>query len=202
MIEIRRAIDRFRTEHDGIVSWQCFSSGGYFDPDNVAFGRLIACDEHLVEPGAGFDSHAHARVELVSWVLDGTLEHRDAAGRRRLITNGAAQRQLAGAGIRHSERNASSLEPLRFIQVWLMCDEEQRGYDVAAPPVKLIAGHFDVLRRCRGTRIEAPLAHLFVGSGNFHVEGSDLSAGDSVRATRSVDVDGDGQLLVVSLSPS
>jgi redox-sensitive bicupin YhaK (pirin superfamily) len=202
MIDIRRAAYRYRTEHDGIVSWHCFSSGAYFDPDNVAFGRLIACDEHLVEPGAGFESHAHARVELVSWVLDGTLEHRDAAGRRRLIINGAVQRQLAGAGIRHSERNDSSLEPLRFVQLWLMSDEEQPGYDAAAPPIELTAGHFDVLRRCRGTRIEASLVHLFVAAGSFHVAGADLFAGDSVRAAGDVEVDGDGQLLVLNLSPS
>lgn len=201
MIDVRRAADRYVTEQPGITSWHSFSSGSYFDPDNVAFGRLIACDEHLLAPGAGFGAHAHTRVELVSWVLDGTLEHRDQTGRRRLIINGATQYQVAGSGIRHSERNASSLEPLRFVQLWFMSDEESPGYSVAEPPLHLTVGHFDVLRRCRGTRVEASLVHLFVGTGNFHTAGFDLVAGDAVRATAGVEVDGDGELLVVTVKP-
>lgn len=200
MIAVRRAAERYRTDQAGITSWHCFSSGAYYDPDNVAFGRLIACDEHLLRPGAGFEPHPHAGVELVSWVLDGTLEHRDAAGRRRLIWPGRAQYQLAGSGIRHAERNGSALEPLRFVQLWLMTDEELPGYDVAAPPLTLSVGRFDVVHRCRSTRIAASLIHLFVGSGSFHAGGSDLAAGDSVRATGAIEVDGDGELLVLELA--
>jgi redox-sensitive bicupin YhaK (pirin superfamily) len=197
--EVLRAADRYRTDLPGITTWHCFSSGAHYDPDNVALGRLIACDEHLLVPGAGFDTHPHARVELVSWVLDGTLEHRDGAGRRRLIWPGHAQYQCAGSGIRHAERNGSALEPLRFVQFWLMTDEELPGYDVATPPLTLSVGRFDVLRRARGTRIGAPLVHLFVARGNFHVAGSDLAIGDSVRAAGAVEVDGDGELLVLAL---
>jgi redox-sensitive bicupin YhaK (pirin superfamily) len=199
-VTVRRASERYVTNQPGITSWSCFSSGPHFDPDNIAFGRLITCDEHLVAPGAGFEPHAHTRVELVSWVVDGTLEHRDAAGRRRLITAGAAaQYQLTGSGIRHAERNASSLEPLRFVQLGLMTDEELPEYDVAPPPLTLSVGRFDVLRRCRSTRIVAPLVHLFVAAGNFHVAGHDLVSGDSVRATADVEIDGDGELLVVTV---
>ncbi|HKC27422.1 MAG TPA: pirin family protein [Jatrophihabitans sp.] len=199
MTVIRRASERYVTTQPGITTWSCFSSGPNFDPDNVSFGRLITCDEHLVAPGAGFESHAHARVELVSWVLDGTLEHRDEAGRRQLIIAGAAQYQLTGTGIRHAELNASSLEPLHFVQLGLLTDEELPAYDVAAPPLTLTAGRFDVLRRCRSTRIVAPLVHLFVAIGNFHVAGHDLVSGDSVRATDAVEIDGDGELLVVTV---
>ena len=199
MIDIRRAADRYVTTQPGITSWHCFSSGSHFDPDNIAFGRVITCDEHVVAPGAGFEPHPHARVELVSWVLDGTLEHRDAAGRRRLITHGDAQYQLTGTGIRHAELNASSIEPMRFIQLGLMTEEELPGYDVAPPPLTLSVGSFDVLRRCRGTLVTAPLVHLFVAEGNFHVAGRDLAGGDSVRAIEQVEVDGDGELLVVTV---
>jgi quercetin 2,3-dioxygenase len=199
VIDIRRAGDRYVTRQPGITSWHCFSSGSHFDPDNVAFGRVIACDEHLVEPGAGFVQHAHRGVELVSWVLAGTLEHRDAAGGRRLIISGAAQYQAAASGIKHAEVNASSLEPLRFVQLWIRSDLDDPRYEVAAPPVGLSVGTFDVLRRCRGTRVEAPLSHLFVGEGHFHVDGADLSAGDSVRVAGTVELDGDGELLVVSV---
>jgi redox-sensitive bicupin YhaK (pirin superfamily) len=197
---IRRAGDRYRSEHPGVVTWHCFSAGAYFDPDNVAFGRIIACDEHLLEPGAGFEPHPHARVELVTWVLDGTLAHRDSLGRRGLIVPGQVQHQLAGSGIRHAERNASNLEPLRFVQIWLMSDEEPPGYEVTVPPVSLTVGIFDVLGRCRGSHIDAPLVHLFVARGNFHVGGSDISEGDSVRTAGPVEIDGDGQLLVVSVN--
>jgi redox-sensitive bicupin YhaK (pirin superfamily) len=200
MTTIVRAAERYRAEQPGITTWHCFSAGAYYDPDNVAFGRLVACDEHLLMPGAGFDAHPHAGVELVSWILDGTLEHWDAAGRRRLIWPGRAQYQLAGSGIRHTERNASALEPLHFVQFWLMTDEELPGYDVTEPPVTLSVGRFDVRRRCRGTGIAAPLIHLFVAGGNFHVSGVDLSVGDSVRAAGEVEVDGDGELLVLELS--
>ncbi len=199
MIEIRRAAERYRSQSPGITSWHCFSAGAYFDPDNVAFGPVIGCDEHLVDPGAGFEPHAHAGVELVSWVLDGTLAHSDTAERRQLVSRGHAQYQLAGAGIRHAERNASSLEPLHFVQLAIMTAAELPAYDIAPPPLALSVGGFDVLTRCRGTRLVASLVHLFVALGNFHVGGTDLVAGDSVRAAGEVEVDGDGELLVVSV---
>jgi hypothetical protein len=200
MTEVRRAADRYRVEQPGITTWHCFAAGAYYDPDNVAFGRLVACDEHLLAPGAGFEPHPHAGVELLSWVLDGTLAHWDAAGRRHLVGPGRVQHQVAGAGIRHAERNASSLEPLRLVQLAIMTDTRLPGYDLAAPPVTLGVGRFEVLSRCRGERLAAALIHLFVGRGYFHVAGVDLAPGDSVRATGGVEVDGDGELLVVLMS--
>jgi len=199
VIDVRRAADRYRVEQPGITSWHCFSAGAYYDPDNVAFGRLVACDEHLVEPGAGFDEQPHAGTELLSWVLDGTLAHSDSAGRRHLIQPGSVQLQGTGAGIRHAEYNASSLEPLHFVQLALLTDDERTDYRIAEPPLALSVGRFDVLKRCRGTRVDGSLVHLFVGRGNFHVDGSDLAAGDSVRAVGPLEIDGDGDLLVVSV---
>jgi hypothetical protein len=200
-MDVLRAADRYRVEQPGITSWHCFSSGPYFDPDNVAFGRLIACDEHLVAPGAGFDEHAHAGTELISWVLDGTLAHSDGHGRRRLVQPGTAQHQLAGAGIRHAEHNGSALEPLHFVQIAMLTDAELPSYDLRRPPITLSAGLFDVLTRCRGTCVTGSLVHVFVGSGNFHVAGVDLARGDSVRAAGPLELDGDGDLLVVTVEP-
>ena len=199
MIDVRRAADRYRVEQPGITTWHCFAAGAYYDPDNVAFGRLVACDEHLVAPGAGFAEHAHAGVDLVSWVLDGTLAHWDGAGRRHLVQPGRAQHQVAGAGIRHAERNASSIEPLRFVQLSVLSDAELPDYAITPPPVRLGGGGFDVLARCRGTHVDGSLVHLFVGRGDFHVAGVDLAAGDSVRAVGPLEIDGDGELLVVSV---
>lgn len=199
MIQARRAADRYRVEQPGITTWHCFSAGAYYDVDNVAHGRLVACDEHLLAPGAGFDEHPHAGTELVSWVLDGTLAHSDSAGRRHLIQPGSVQYQAAGAGIRHAEYNASALEPLHFVQLALLTDGEQTDYRIADPPLALSVGRFDVLTRCRGSRVEGSLVHLFVGRGNFHVDGVDLAAGDSVRTVGPLEIDGDGELLVVSV---
>lgn len=201
MIELRRAADRYRVDQPGITTWHRFAAGAYYDPDNVAFGRLVGCDEHLVAPGAGFAPHAHRGVELVSWVLDGTLAHWDGAGRRHLVQPGSVQYQLAGAGIEHAERNGSALEPLRFVQLALLTDEAVPGYSIGPPPLDLGAGRFDVLTRCRGTQVDAPLVFLFVARGNFHVDGVDLTAGDSVHAAAAVEVDGDGELLVVTQTP-
>lgn len=199
MIDVRRAADRYCVEQPGITTWHCFSAGAYYDPDNVAFGRLVACDEHLVAPRAGFDEHAHAGTELISWVVDGTLAHSDSAGRRHLIQPGPAQYQATGDGIRHAEYNASALEPLHFIQLALLTDGGQVDYRIADPPLALSIGRFDVLTRCRSSRVDGSLVHLFVGRGNFHVAGVDLAAGDSVRALGPLEIDGDGELLVVSV---
>lgn len=198
-MDVRRAADRYRVEQPGITTWHCFAAGAYYDPDNVAFGRLIGCDEHLVAPGAGFDAHPHAGTELISWVLDGTLAHSDDAGRQHLIQPGSVQYQATGTGIRHSEYNRSALEPLRFVQLALLTDGERPDYRIGDPPVPVSGGRFDVLGRCRAITVGGSLVHLFVGRGNFHVDGVDLATGDSVRTVGPLEIDGDGELLVVSV---
>jgi hypothetical protein len=196
MITVHRAADRFRAEHDRITSWHSFSAGAHYDPDNVAFGPLVACDEHLLAPGAGFPAHRHARVELVSWVLDGVLRHED-AGRVTLVQPGQVQRQLAGRGIEHVERNASDSVPLRFVQLWLVCDADEPAYEIMAPPSSLASGLLIV--HGDGPLTVTADAHLFVCSGTYTVAGTQLTAGDSVRSTSPLDVSGTGQLLVLEL---
>lgn len=199
MISVHPADARTRTDQPGIVSWHAFSAGAHYDPANVAFGPVIACDEHVVEPGAGFAEHAHARVELISWVVSGTLLHEDATGRRRTIAPGEVQRQVAGSGIRHCERNASATAPLRFVQVWLLADADTPQYEVAPPPLTLSAGSVTVLR---GAAVVSagPYVLLYVAHGRFAVAGRPLDAGGSARASgEAVPVDGAGELLVVSV---
>jgi redox-sensitive bicupin YhaK (pirin superfamily) len=199
MITVHRAADRFRTDQPGITTWHSFSSGPHYDPDNLGFGPIVACDEHLLDPGAGFEPHPHARVELVSWVLDGALEHEDAAGRTRVVVPGQAQYQLAGSGIRHAERNASASEPLHFVQFWLLTDEDVPDYDVGRPPLNLSVGTFAVLRACRDEPVAtAPAVQLYVGTGEFEVAGRQLRTGDSIRAAdERLTVNGAGELLVL-----
>ena len=199
MITVHRAAQRFRTGQPGITTWHSFSSGAHYDPDNVAFGPVIACDEHLVAPGTGFGRHRHARVELVSWVIEGELRHEDDAGRAHGVAPGTAQYQLAGTGtgIEHVERNASDSAPLRFVQLWLLADADEPAYAVEEPPMSLRHGTFDVLRG-PATVPAAPCVHLYVATGGFEVAGAALTAGDSVRAaSQVVTVTGSGQLLVV-----
>ena len=119
MIELRRAAQRFRTRQPGIESWHSLSAGAHYDPANVSFGALVGVDEHLVDPGAGFDWHMHNGVRIVSYVLAGTLRHEDMAGVTEVGT-GEVLPQEATSATRHAERNASRTEPLRIVQMTVL----------------------------------------------------------------------------------
>jgi redox-sensitive bicupin YhaK (pirin superfamily) len=138
VIEVRRP-DAFRTDQPGIVSHHVFSAGPHYDPDNLSFGPVIACDLHEVDPGAGFDWHAHRGVVIVSWVLSGTLRHEDSSGDIRLVQPGRVLVQSTGDGVRHTETNASSTDPLRFVQTTLLADSEA-SVGLVEPPVTLPGG--------------------------------------------------------------
>jgi quercetin 2,3-dioxygenase len=198
VISVHRASARFRTEQPGITSWHAFSSGAHYDPANLSFGPVVACDEHLVDPGAGFAPHRHARVELLTWVVEGTLRHSDAAGRDQRVFPGRAQYQLAGAGIEHSEVNASEAEPLHFVQLWLSTEEEVPDYDVGDPPLRTASGAFEVWRH--DDRLPRGSAYLHVAAGEWSVDGHELRPGDSVRVSgEAPTVEGRGDLLVVTV---
>jgi hypothetical protein len=187
---IVRAGDRFRSEHGGITSWHCFSAGAHYDPENTNFGAVIAVDEHLVAPGSGFDTHAHAGgVRILSWVLEGLLRHEDDGGGLVLASPGQLLVQDTGDGLRHRETNASMQQPLRFVQTTLLADSP-RSLRAALPP----AEGFDVVR---GPSVLAAGSHAFVARGAFVVDGVQVAVGDSVRVTRPVAVEGGGELLVV-----
>jgi redox-sensitive bicupin YhaK (pirin superfamily) len=195
VIEIRRAADRATSGQDGIRSWYCFSAGADYDPGNVAFGPVIGVDEHLLDPGAGFAEHPHRGVQILTWVLDGQLRHRDDAGHR-IVGPGTVMVQLTGSGIRHVEQNASNRTQVRFVQTALLGDDDTARCWVAAPPVRTTAGRFSVVTSLAW--LPGPLVHAFVGAGSFRVNGEQLDAGDSVRARDELlVVDGAGQLLVV-----
>jgi quercetin 2,3-dioxygenase len=121
VIDVTRAADRFPggDPAEGITSWHAFSFGPHYDPDRLRFGPLIACNEELLAPGVGFTPHTHREVEIVTWVVEGVLEHHDDAGHHGRIRAGRLQWLSAGAGVRHSEGNASTAGPCRFVQMWL-----------------------------------------------------------------------------------
>src|SRR4051812_14786747 len=121
-VDVRLADSRFHTDTDWLDSWHSFSFGGHYDPDNTHHGLLLVLNDDLIAGGGAFGTHPHRDMEIVTWVLDGTLEHRDSEGNHGIITPDVAQRMSAGSGIRHSEANASGDEPLHLLQMWVPPD--------------------------------------------------------------------------------
>lgn len=200
MIVIRRATERAVTHGPGITTWHSFSSGSHYDAANVRFGALVACDEHLLAPGAGFDAHAHRGLEIVSWVVAGTLEHTDSLGGRATIRPGIVAHLSSGSGVEHAERNAGADE-LRFVQMWLLGEAGAPAYRTGDAGVQLPDARFDVLRVDGDATVPAaPLGYVFVATGRVRLGQGELGPGDEARITHeSVAVHGRGDLLVWQL---
>ena len=194
-VRLLSASDRFETVEGGVTSCHQFSAGAHYDPERVAFGALTGLDEHLVEPGAGFDWHAHRGVEILSCVLDGTLRHEDDAGRVELVGPGCLLHQSTGSGVRHRETNASDTEQLRLLQLTLIGAAGTPRCVRARPPLLVPGlGLFDVL--AGKTELELSSALLYVASGSFNVTGLVLEPGDAVQLSKSLRVSGGGELIV------
>jgi quercetin 2,3-dioxygenase len=210
-IDIRRADSRFKTDAGWLDSRHCFSFGYHYDPRNTHHGLLLVSNDDIVQPNTGFSTHPHRDMEIVTWVLDGELEHTDTLGNRDVIYPGLAQRMSAGRGIWHSEINSTNGAPVHFVQMWVLPDTEQidpsyEQLEIGAElergglvPVASGRGHHAAISiRQRGVVLWAAklksgesvavpdnaFAHVYVARGPVTLEGAGkLVAGDAVRLT-------------------
>ena len=212
MIQIRRAGDRGHFDHGWLDTRHTFSFGDYHDRRHMGFRSLRVINEDRVRPGEGFGTHGHRDMEIISYVLEGGLAHRDSMGNGSVITPGDVQYMSAGTGVRHSEFNASSTEPVHFYQIWIMPNAEgleprygQKRFDDDAKKgrLRLVASgsdedgaiqirqdarvHATVLAPGESVTLElAPGRHLWtqVLRGSASVNGEALAAGDGLAASK------------------
>ena len=203
-VEIRRAAARAVTTTSWLHSKHSFSFGDHYDPTNTHHGVLLVNNDDVVQPGAGFDTHPHRDMEIVTWVLDGSLAHRDSAGNSGVVYPGLAQRMSAGTGILHSEKNASTTDPVRFIQMWVPPDVSgiAPGYQQSEIADELLDGRLSTIASgmpghdaaitihnrsaaLRGARLDsgeslelpaAPYLHLFVARGRLTMPATENAA--------------------------
>lgn len=206
MINIRPSVDRGHANHGWLVSRHTFSFANYYDPKHMGFRNLRVINEDHVEPDRGFGAHPHRDMEILSYVLDGALEHRDSMGNGSVIRPGDVQRMSAGTGVTHSEKNASKTESVHFLQIWLLPTArnippsyEQKSFPpaeksgrlrlVASPDgadgsvqlhtdARLYAGIFDKGQRAELSLPEGRHAWLQVARGQILLNETQLGAGD------------------------
>ena len=218
MITLRRSAERGYADHGWLKSHHSFSFADYFDPAHMGWGNLRVINEDRVAPGTGFGTHGHRDMEIVSYVLEGALGHKDSIGNGATIEPGDVQRMTAGSGIRHSEFNHASDRTTHFLQIWIVPDERDLapGYEqkrfppeskrgvlrlVAAPDGRdgavrlnadaaIRAGLFDGEERAELALDPARLAYVHVVRGALVVNGQRLEAGDAAQ------IDGEPRLVL------
>ncbi len=217
MLQLRLSEQRGQADFGWLKSKHSFSFGGYHDPQHMGFGPLRVINQDMVAAGGGFDTHGHADMEIISYVLDGALEHKDSLGSGSVIRPGDVQRMSAGTGIRHSEFNASTAEPVHFLQIWIMPETtglepsyEQRhfGRSQRHNTLKLVISgtpHPDALHMHQRADIYASLldkgksvSHkpgagrgqwIQLAAGELLVNREQMRAGDGLAISRETEID-------------
>jgi redox-sensitive bicupin YhaK (pirin superfamily) len=227
MIQVRKSKDRGHANHGWLDSWHTFSFADYHDPRHMGFSALRVINEDRVTPGEGFPTHPHRDMEIITYVLEGALEHKDSLGSGSVIRPGEVQRMSAGTGIRHSEFNHSQSEPVHFLQIWILPDVQgaKPGYEqkrieldgglrlVASPDGSSgsVTIHQDArvyAARLNGAEISHALAPgrrawLQVARGTAKVNGTELQAGDGAGFAGETELrlaaDGSAEVLLFDL---
>ncbi|MGY1580263.1 pirin family protein [Streptomyces sp. MN13] len=217
-MDIRRAGERYPggDPEAGIVTRHAFSFGPHYDPGNLRFGALIACNEERLAPGAGFDEHPHSHTEIVTWVVEGELTHRDSTGHETRVRPGDVQRLSAAAGVRHVERN-DGVTPLTFVQMWLapLTPGGDPSYEIvpgiadSTPYAVPEAGAMLHVRRlAAGERTALPdgaYVYAHVVRGEVRLDGETLRPGDAARVTGAEDLAAEAltgaELLIWEMAP-
>jgi quercetin 2,3-dioxygenase len=209
MINLRKSQDRGHADHGWLKSYHSFSFADYHDPRHMGFGNLRVINEDRIAPGTGFGTHAHRDMEIVSYVLDGAIAHKDSMNNSSSIVPGEVQRMSAGTGVRHSEFNHAPDKTTHFLQIWILPDRpgiapgyEQKAFSaadkrgtlklVASPDgrdgsvtihadASIYAGLFDGAERTELALNNKRLAYVHVARGNVTVNGETLAAGDAAQ---------------------
>lgn len=227
MFEIRKSTDRGHANHGWLDSYHSFSFGEYYDEQHMGFGPLRVINEDRVNAGGGFGTHGHRDMEIISYVLDGELAHKDSMGTGSVIRPGDVQRMSAGSGVRHSEFNHAKDQTTHFLQIWIQpnvtgippsyeeknfSSEEKRGRlrliassDGADGSVlihqdaKLFAGLFDGAEAASLAIAAGRLAYIHVARGAVTVNGLELKTGDGLKLSdvATVDISGGQQAEVL-----
>ena len=211
MIEIRRASERGHAEHGWLDSWHSFSFADYHDPAHMGFSALRVINEDRIQPGTGFGAHGHRDMEIISYVLEGALGHKDSMGTGSTIVPGDVQRMSAGRGVQHSEQNHDKTGVTHFLQIWIEPNVrgiapgyEQKHFDaaskrgqlrlVASPDgahgsvtihqdARIYAGLFDGAECAAHPLAPGRRAYAHVVRGKLAVNGTPLDAGDALKLT-------------------
>lgn len=211
MITIRKAADRGHADHGWLNSYHSFSFADYHDRDHMGFGPLRVINEDRVQPGMGFGTHAHRDMEIISYVLEGALAHKDSMGNGSVIRPGDVQRMSAGTGVTHSEFNHSNSDLVHFLQIWIEPNElrvkpsyEEKHFDIESKRgrLRLIAsatGEEESVCIHQDARVYASVLdgtdtasmsvangrkiYVHVARGNVKVNGTALDIGDAAKLT-------------------
>jgi quercetin 2,3-dioxygenase len=212
MLEVRKSQDRGHADHGWLKSKHSFSFADYFDEHHVEFGALRVINEDRVVAGAGFGTHPHRDMEIISYVLEGQLAHRDSMGTGSVIKPGDVQRMSAGTGVFHSEHNPSASEGVHFLQIWIIPNQfgvkpsyEQKHFEPAEKRGKLrlivsgdgadgsvtihqdartYAGLFDGNESAQLTVAAGRRAYIHLVRGELTVNGTQLTAGDALKLAK------------------
>ena len=207
MLTLRKSQERGYADHGWLKSFHSFSFAGYYDPRHMGFGNLRVINEDRIAPGTGFGSHGHRDMEIISYVMEGGLSHKDSMGNEQTIVPGEVQRMSAGSGVVHSEHNHAKGDTTHFLQIWLLPAETgvKPGYDQKAFPEADKRGRLRLVASPDGAEGSVAMnanARLFAGlfngdeaaevalptgrktyvhlvSGELDVNGEHLTAGDA-----------------------